>query len=111
MRISEWLARHVDYANLHDSPALRESFRVETGYTPPAWREEAAAAARTDAFLGQPVRVDAGVPDVRVICYGIEVAQAIEQEFVPGLRPENEHYSGRGRNFDAIVATLRRAGL
>ena len=57
------------------------------------------------------VWTDPETPRDRIITTGIDIAWAIEREFIPRARPESEYYSGRGRTFDAIVATLRKAGL
>jgi hypothetical protein len=108
MKISAWLEQRVAYDEIYESRGLKEEFRTATGFTPPDWREEPLAAGFEHSTH---VYVDVDVSRDQIVAYGIEIAQAIERTFVPGLRPEEEHYIGRGRNFSAIVASLRRAGL
>src|SRR5262245_16825380 len=96
MRISEWLTRSVAYDGIHHSHDLKRDFKARTGYTAPDWREEPLARAMEDSLQVWP---HPGVPRETVVCFGIDVARAIERAFVPGLRPESEHFIGRGRNF------------
>lgn len=107
-RISEWLRTHVGYNLIHDSAELKASFRAATGFTPPEWEEESLAKGMERSLYVYP---EPGVPRDQVITYGTAVAEAIEREFIPGRRPADQHYSGRGRNFDAILETLREVGL
>jgi hypothetical protein len=110
MKISEWLVTVVgDQDTIHASAGLKADFRARTGYTPPAWREEVLAAVmeqHTAVYLNPDV-----VARDQVITSGHDVAAAIERDFIPGRRPAAMRYSGNGRNFDAIVETLRTVGL
>lgn len=108
MKISDWLQSALRYDEFHDSPALKRDFQDKTGFTPPDWPEEPLAKGMEQSLYVYP---DPGVPRDQIICYGIEVAQAVERAFVPGLRPSDQHYSGRGMNFRAIVVTLQQANL
>jgi hypothetical protein len=107
VKLSDWL-QTVAYDSIYDSAERKADFQAATGFTPPAWHEEPLAKMYESS---QSVFTDPKTPRDRIITTGIDIAQAIEREFVPHYRPESEYYIGRGRTFDAIVATLRKAGL
>jgi len=121
MKISAWL-EEIAYDGNYDSAELKADFETRTEHTPPEWPEETLAAGlerdttiraleRTPADLRHWQPIPATVPRDTIVAYGIEIAQTIEDTFIPGRRPEADHYSGRGRNYRAILEHLRAAGL